>query len=178
MEYLRFHLGDNDEQLHQFVGCYQAVFATPPWNETWVADAVEADLRHELSLTGATCWLALDGDRIVGFCYGYPLAVDWLDEHLKLDGCAAALAGQTQIAYQDDMGVVLEYRGQHIASELFRRRNADFLAQGLTVGVVRTMTKPPSVTYEWYTALGYEVIAEYGDERGRVIMARSITDFT
>jgi GNAT superfamily N-acetyltransferase len=146
--------------------------------EFWPATAVRSDLVHELSVPGASCWVALDAGRLVGFCHGYPVAVSALDDHLAIRGGSAAAVRRFgpigQVAYQDDMGVIREYRGRGIASELYRLRLADFRALGLKASVVRTMTRPPTVTYQWYTAIGYEVIAEYGDEGGRVILARPI----
>ena len=48
------------------------------------------------------------------------------------------------------------------------------------MGVVRTRMLPePSVTYNWYTRIGYKVVGRYPDVDGRVdgrvILARDLT---
>jgi GNAT superfamily N-acetyltransferase len=146
--------------------------------EFWPRDQVLKDLRRELSIQGASCWVAFDQGRMVGFTHGYPVALTALDQHLGLAGVADAVVGAFgpigRVAYQDELGVVKDYRGQGIAHELVRRRLADFRAQGLKVGVVRTMSHPPSVTYLWNLKQGYLEVGSYGDDGGRVVMARSL----
>jgi ribosomal protein S18 acetylase RimI-like enzyme len=217
MLYKRFTLEDADSRMPELVSCYQAVFATSPWNEWricrlcnqqwgreeqsalaaldfahcgqpvedyWPAAQVEADLRRELALPGAACYLAID-DRgsakdgpIVGFCHGYALDVAGLDQHLGLAGVSqavwAAFPGIDQVGYQDELGILQEYRGQGIARRLYELRSLSFASASLTTVLVRTMTNPPTVTYQWYTRLGYQVVAEYGDAGGRVILAFSL----
>jgi hypothetical protein len=89
----------------------------------------------------------------------------------------ATFGEQKAVAYQDELGVNKAYRGQKLAKVLFLRRLEDFHQAGLTVGVIRTKTIPPSVTYLWYTQkLSYRLVAEYNDADGRVVLARSLVD--
>ncbi len=140
----------------------------------WPSDVVEHDIRKELILPNATCWLALAEGKVIGFCWGYSLTLAELEVKLGAT-CAAAFHasfnGTPRVAYQDEIGVIAPFRGRHIASKLFQLRLQDFLAQGLTVGTVRTKTLPPSVTYLWFNRLGYQTIANYNDADGRVVMA-------
>ena len=151
-----------------------------PIQAYWPADEVERDLVRELTIPGVSCWLAFDESRIIGFTHGYPVDVCEIDRHLGLDGVGSsiieAFGSISSIAYQDEMGVIAEYRGLKIAAELFRLRNVDFKALGLSTGVVRTMTNPPTVTYRWYNAIGYQTVGRYDDNGGRVVLARLISD--
>lgn len=145
----------------------------------WPTAQVVADLERELSLPGVSCWVAHQDYYVIGFCHGYPLDIGALDAELGLSGTTVAVQeqfpGLQQVAYQDEIGVRPAFRGRHIASNLFQLRHSDFRAEGLRVGVVRTMTNPPTVTYQWYTATGYKVVGQYGDDLQRVILARSLS---
>ncbi len=145
--------------------------------EYWPTHQVTEDLEHEIG-PDASAWLAFSGDNVIGFCWGYPIEAAELEKKLKVDFADDLLRrfGATRVAYQDELGIVSAFRGQKLAKELFIRRHRDFLAQGLTVGVVRTRRLPePSVTYLWFTEkLGYVVVAEYDD--GRVVLANDIRD--
>lgn len=151
-----------------------------PVVDYWPADQIQAELLADIE-RGASCWLALDGDQVIGFCWGYPLDLKQLEEKLKLDDAIVSLRGTfpdiQRVAYQDELGILKPYRGRKIAKQLVIFRLRAFLDQGLTVGVMKTKTKPPTVIYLWYTQkLGYQVIGEYHDSDGRVILARSLLD--
>ncbi|MEK7640240.1 MAG: GNAT family N-acetyltransferase [Patescibacteria group bacterium] len=141
-----------------------------PLTDFWPSDVVERDIRKELSMPNATCWLALDGGNVIGFSWGYALTGIELDAKL---GITCGLT-EDRIAYQDEIGVAMPYRSKHIASELFKLRLGDFIAAKLFTGVVRTKTNPPSVTNLWFNRLGYKVIVHYNDTDGRVIMVRNL----
>ena len=64
------------------------------------------------------------------------------------------LPAGTEVAYQDELGVLLPYRSHGIARQLVTMRQLSFDAQRLTLNIVRTRKSPPSVTYLWYTAMG------------------------
>lgn len=146
-----------------------------PVEEFWSTNTVRADLAAEFAMAGASSWLALSEGDVVGFCYGYPLTPAALEAKLELTNVEAGLAHrfgeQTLVAYQDDLGVRNSHRRRGIARAMFGYRQADFVASGLMVCVVRTM--PGSVTYIWYMKLGYKLVAEYPD--GRVVLASTLT---
>lgn len=149
-----------------------------PLTERWSAWQVVSDLNHEL-ITNSSCWIALNRETVIGFCWGYPITPEKLELKLKLPGVAETIKTQfetAKIAYQDELGVLPEYRGLGLAKALFLKRHQDFRQQGLEVGVVRTKRKPPSVTYEWFTTkLSYATIASYEPVDGRVVLARNIS---
>lgn len=143
----------------------------------WTKDRVATDLLHEIT-PEASCWIALRGEQVIGFCWGYPITIEDLELKLgiRLEGLPPQCSRSTRIAYQDELGVVGEYRGAKLAKQLFVRRLEDFCAQGLEYGVVRTRRAPePSVTYLWFTEkLGYKVIGEYPVTDGRVVLGRTL----
>lgn len=145
-----------------------------PLKDFWPEYKVEFDIRHEVS-NEASCWLALDENKVVGFCWGYPIGLKEISQKLELSVLPGVVnqqfSGVTKVAYQDEIGVLSEYRRQGIGKTLFEARLSDFKNHELRVGLVRTKTKPPTVTYIWYHLLSYRVIAEYGDLEGRVVMA-------
>jgi ribosomal protein S18 acetylase RimI-like enzyme len=157
------------EITDKLIKCYQDVFAGSPWFESWPYEQVRADLYHEIN-PDASGWIASDEDQVVGFCWGYPITMHELEKKIKIS-CGIDL-GQT-VAYQDEVGVLPEYRGQKIAKAMVLYRLRDFMSRGLTYGVVRTKESPvPSQTFHWYIRLGYNILARYPN--GRVVMGRSL----
>ncbi len=158
-----------------------------PLVDFWPSEKVESDLRHEVT-KDASCWIALGGEKVVGFCWGYPTSVQALEEKLgiPLSSSLKELFSHTGelIAYQDDMGILPSYRGKvvdgtqiKISHEFVAKRNDDFLSRGLSIGIARVQKSPqPSKTFEWYTTskVGFQVIAEYPNPDGRVILARKL----
>ncbi|HLD21297.1 MAG TPA: GNAT family N-acetyltransferase [Patescibacteria group bacterium] len=155
----------------KLVETYQAVFAGSPWFEQWSREQVLEDLQHEITPV-SSCWLAMKKEQVIGFCWGHPITIAELEKKL---GIGTGLPGDERVAYQAELGVLENFRGQGIARELFQRRRIDFLRQELVRGVVRTKEgPPPSVTYTWYLHDGYRVVARYPDGTGRVIMTRRL----
>lgn len=147
----------------------------------WPVKTVRENIRNDIP-ANASCWLALVDQRIIGFCWGNPITPEDFENKVGSRGQGIALRLREQfgniayIAYQNEIGVLKEWRGRKIAKELFIRRLRDFHRAGLAVGVVRTKTNPPTITYIWYKKLGYAVIAELHDQDGRVVLARSLVD--
>lgn len=139
----------------------------------WSKDHVAHDILTEVS-RDASCWLAMDNDHVVGFCWGYGTTPHHLERKVCLPGLETIIndcyTHPNAVAYQDEVGVLLAYRKHGIGKEMVRRRMHDFRTMGLDIGILRTKTLPPTVTYLWYSNKGYEVIARYDDEDGRVIM--------
>lgn len=145
----------------------------------WPAEIVSSDILREVT-PEASCWLAINSEGVIGFCWGYPVILSELEKKLELFGMTHAIEkifGKTSIvAYQDELGLKQHYRGLGIAKEMFKKRLEDFRQQKLTVGVVRTKTNPPTVTYQWFRRMRYKVVARYDDDDGRVILARTLSD--
>jgi GNAT superfamily N-acetyltransferase len=148
-----------------------------PLVDYWSREQVTADLYHEIS-PDASCWIAMAGTKVIGFCWGYAAQTPELERKMKISFREQLpLVSHKPLAYQDEVGVLKEYRGKKIAKALVGYRLQDFLEQGLEIGVVRTRQTPePSMTFLWYTEkLGYKILASYPDDDGRVILGRSLT---
>jgi len=147
--------------------------------EFWTKDQVLSDLQHEIT-SETSCWLALHQEKVVGFCYGYPITVTNLEKKLGIEigeKIKKQFGNNTTVAYQDDVGVLTPYRNKKIAKSMVALRLKDFINQGLKIGIVRTREKPePSVTFLWYQKIGYEILARYPGDDGRVILGRNLED--
>ena len=146
-----------------------------PLIDFWPKEIVLSDLQHEIT-THSSCWIALADERVIGFCWGYPIATSDLEEKLGLPIITEIekhYGEQAVVAYQDEVGVISSYRGRKIAKAMVLYRLNDFLDKKLTIGIVRTRQSPePSETYLWYKQLGYQTLAKYSD--GRVILGRKL----
>ncbi len=144
----------------------------------WSRQQVACDLQHEIK-PEASCWLAMACNKVIGFCWGYPITIATLEAKLGVTfGAEIEYKGTTLVAYQDEVGVLSAYRGNKVAKIMVSHRLDDFLVQGLQYGIVRTMQYPePSETFLWYTKkLGYRILANYPSSDGRVILVRELDD--
>ena len=145
--------------------------------EFWTKDQVLRDLQEELK-PNASCWLAIHKGKVVGFCFGYPATISSLEKKLGIEireETDKQFGPYELVAYQDDVGVLAEYRGKKIAKTMVAYRLGDFINRNLHLGIVRTRATPePSVTFMWYKKLGYTTLAEYPNGDGRVILARQL----
>lgn len=182
--YEQFTLSGDGITLDKLVACYRRVFAGPPWNEDWTAEQVEADLLRELARPGANCYISVgysqrDRQDVLAFCWGYPISIGEVDDLLGLAGVGdalVALAPNPRIVYLDELGVDGPSRGTGTASDLFLMWLDGYVAQGYNIVALRTMSSPPTLVYEWFQREGYGVIASYNDTRGRVILARNMSE--
>lgn len=149
-----------------------------PIEDFWKKEDVQATIHSVLNLD-SSFFVAIQDEKIVGFCWGYVIDGEKLDDYLKI-GVVAQIEekyGNVKIAYQSEIGVLSQFRGKKIARRMFRARHIDFLSLGADVGVVRTRKLPePSITYLWFKKLGYETIASYPVTDGRVILAKNLNE--
>ncbi len=146
-----------------------------PLVDFWGRKTVLSDIKNEIKSGTSSCWLALDQMKVIGFCWGYPSTTSDISKKMgiPIDFSPLQLSDSFNqpLALQDEVGVLAPYRGKKIAKELVRLRNQDFLEMGLSCGIVRTREAPePSITYLWYSRIGYHVLARYPDDDGRVVM--------
>ncbi len=149
----------------------------------WSHAQVLRDLCHDIT-PDASCWIAvMTGGhrvRVVGFTWGMPLPRRW--ERLPM-GAQVALrerfgenvSHNAAIVYQAELGVLTSKRRQGLARRLLTARNRDFLERGCTYGIIRALRGPqPSVTYLWYTKIGYEVVYQFPGS-GYVLLAQALS---
>lgn len=143
----------------------------------WPRDEVRRDIEKQIT-SNSSAFLAMDGDKVVGFTWGYPMKIGELIKELELSELLVDLDEETNIFYQDEVGVLKEYRGYKIAKKLFHMSLCDSLEKNpaIRLNFLRTRRDPePSVVYLWYTQkLGYKVAAEYPD--GRVVLYQDISE--
>jgi hypothetical protein len=149
-----------------------------PLVDFWAREQVIDDLNHEIT-PESSCWLAIVDNKVIGFCWGYPIIKSQLETKLGITFNNKLECKDNELmAYQDELGVVFNYRKQKRAKAMFVNRLNDFIVRGLKIGIVRTRQRPsPSDTFLWYTKkLGYKIIASYPKNDGRVILGRNLND--
>lgn len=140
----------------------------------WPKEQVAADLRQEIT-EDASCWLALDNEKVVGFCWAYSIKLGDLEDKLSLKIPKLRAASPKQdVLYIDEIGVMREYRGKKLAKTLVSTCEQELLPRGLSFNLARVKMRPdPSISYLWFTQkLSYDVVASYPTRDGRVIVGR------
>ena len=105
----------------------------------WSREQVMADIEHEIT-DEASCWLAVYQGQVIGFCWGYQILFEALQE--KLRKRLPSQLENSRIAYQDELGVTITYRQKKIAKALVSRQLTDFLDKNIEFVVVRTRQYP------------------------------------
>lgn len=127
----------------------------------WPEEKVASDFCLEMSKPGSRCLVARDGDDLVGFAWGYQLAVnDELDGKLEAPGLASLLPSGT-FFYCDETGVIKSYRNQGVGTKLARS-----LFSGQERVLLRTLAD--STMFRIVKRLGGGVVSRI--TRNRVIM--------
>jgi GNAT superfamily N-acetyltransferase len=85
--------------------------------EYWPASKVTSDFYHEMMKPKSLCLVAKDGEKIVGFIWGYRIAVDeHIDDYLESPGLSRLISGE--FFYLDDAAVIPEYQFRGIGKRL------------------------------------------------------------
>ncbi len=104
---------------------YAAVFAGPPWNETWSLDEAVEEIQKDLTTKGFIGVQAQQGKSIVGFTWGFPLPN--LDQPGKQFSYVRQLLAEKGIDpncvfYGTETGVLPESQKQGIGRRLLTNR--------------------------------------------------------
>jgi GNAT superfamily N-acetyltransferase len=121
---VRFELLDaaaTTEAREEILVVYRDVFMLPPYNETEQdVVAYESRLLREFAEPGFRSVVARDGERMIGFAYGYMNVPGqrWRDRVSELLGPNASERWLSDSFGVVELGVVLEGRGQGIGGRL------------------------------------------------------------
>lgn len=158
-----------DEELLLSIArdCYIPAFEGPPWFEVgvWTATQVVADIKNQLGKKGAIGFVAVESGKVVGCIWGYTMEQAELSAELGISVPCGEM-------YLDEICVDPEYHGRGIGSKLYKAWVAKV---GNKVVLARTMTNPPTVVYPWFLKMGYKVVAEYNDEKGKVVLMKDLS---
>lgn len=148
----------------------------------WPVSEVEENLLLEIK-ENASAYLAFNNNEVIGFCWGYEIAIKDLEKDLEIDfsqQLTEHFGSQLNVIYQSEMGIEKIFRGKKIASELFQKRHEDFLKFSADVTTIRARKFPePSITYLWFTQkYNYIPVAEYPGSDGRVILAQKLDEIS
>jgi ribosomal protein S18 acetylase RimI-like enzyme len=111
----------------------------------WPASKVTADFYREMMKPEALCLTAKEGDRVVGFIWGYRIVADeHVDDYLEASGLSRLVSGE--FFYLDDAAVIPEYQRKGIGKELVARM---LRAQPQKNILGRTLDQFPDVPYSY-----------------------------
>jgi GNAT superfamily N-acetyltransferase len=134
--------------------------------EYWPMSRIASDFYREMKKPGALCFIARDGEVVVGFIWGYRIVVDKdIDDYLESPGLHHLIAGD--FFYIDDVAIVPEYQGRGIGKKLVTHV---LRAQPEKKVLARTLDR--STMFHILANLHGEAVLAI--TRGRVIMAISL----
>lgn len=149
-----------------------------PMEDVWPPEVVRGDIEKELA-HDASCWLAMSGDTVVGFSWGYRIDSASLAGKLRVPELPLVLASacgvRSEVIYHDDVGVLPGWRGRRVAQTLVDRMVRDLLTPRAAIVVARTLANPPSNLYGWYQRRSVGTVAQYRDGSNRVVLAGPAT---
>lgn len=154
----------------------------------WPITQIIANTAKSLRRPDATMVVGYVGDRVVGASLAFSLTPEEIEEYVKplpgfADDLRRAYPGAERAVYMSELYVHRDFRRQGIGRDMMLTRMRHILERTTApVCVFRTARgreQNPTVTYRWYTQrFGFRVISEYGDESDRVVLARSLDNFT
>jgi len=138
---------ESDSQ--QIIEIYQAVFAEPPWNETWTSEQVLEDLDFARLQVAPIVLVAEQESRLVGMIWGYKIP---LEKFPFLKGRISPNA-----SYMDEIAVASPMRGKGIAKNLGREFERISREQRTPEIVLRTDERNVA-SMALFRSLGYNLL--------------------
>ena len=148
---------NNKEILKKCAELYCQIWKEPPWSEDfWTVKRVIKDIREEMERKNAVGFLALYGDEVVGFIWGYEVSKEDLRQISGVDALDVLFKKRARVFYIDELGVASLFRRRGIGEQLSRTlitvvRNSCKI-QCFTF---RTDIKVPAVARNLYSKLGF-----------------------
>lgn len=205
MEIHNFHPQKNANWLASLIECYQKIFADEPWNEWlrctscnkvfgkndrlapsdqctcggkltffWETETVKQEILNEIS-DEAVCKIIIEGNKVAGFCWGYPIDTITLEKKIHLPGLAKILDssfGLRLLGYIDEVGVTAHLRQKGLGQYLWNEVSRELEKQGCLIIIARS--QPNVKMFPWWLRNGFQIVQKYGGEDERVIIARPI----
>lgn len=141
----------------------------------WPINQISSDILGSLKLPFAHCAVAVIGTDVVGLLLGYAISSCELSSHLGLYGeNYFSTLDVGLVAYSDDIVVRPEWRGKGVGRMLHDSWADWIYKSGLKHVIVRTLSDPPTVIYNWYQRIGYYIVAKYPEPDKRVILHLSM----
>jgi ribosomal protein S18 acetylase RimI-like enzyme len=125
----------SSKDLKQVAEIYAEVYSEGPYHEKWDSKMVAKKTKE--SLNDLIIYVAEIQKKIVGFIIFYDFMWD-----------------RGKRAYIEDMGVLKEYRGQGIASKLFKKAEEVLRKKGVSKIILDVSTK--SKALKLYERIGYK----------------------
>ena len=100
------------KQLGSLTSCYCDIFNGEPFYESWTEENASSVINDYVK-SDTTIWTPAVENKVVGFL----IATDIIPEEQKI----YITEDQDKMRYIEEIGVLKEYRGQNIASELVRK---------------------------------------------------------
>ena len=132
----------------------------------WPSSVVEEKIRNDIALKGSVFVIALFAGKVIGFSWGFTMDKSIAEEHL--DNFPSQLSYLAQknggyFWYQNELGVLEEFRRRGVAKMLFKERMRISLKETRCENFI-IRTYPQAKTFKWYRRIGYKIIHRY--ERG------------
>lgn len=202
-----FHPVEDARFLNSLITCYQEVFSDEPWNEWvkcpkcnqvwgkksginpsdpcscggslvnfWDKETVQNDICAEIT-EQSTARIVTIGQKVTGFCWGYPITSVELEKKLGLPGLAQTITtqfGPGLLGYIDEVGVDPNLRLRGLGKDLWNQIVDILKSRGCQVIIARS--RPDVKIFNWWLRTGYQIIQKYGKPDIRVVIARKIDD--
>lgn len=127
-----------ETDLDACVSLFLSVFTVPPWNDGWSSsDHAKTYLLEFVRNPGFQAWVAEDGGRIIGLCFGH-LRTWWMGREL----------------YIDEMCVDLPLHRTGVGSAFLQHVKAEVRAQGARAITLLTDRGTPAEAF--YVKNGFE----------------------
>ncbi len=154
--YHKMSLGEiTRPMLEDCARLYCEIWKEPPWNEDfWKEDEALRDIEEQSSQSGFEMVLAVEGNHVIGFSWGYLVSREDLRKISSSSGLDYLFEKSNDIFYIDELAVAKMARGRKIGQGLSREIIESFRLIG-GIAVLRT-DESALPARNLYKSLGFE----------------------
>jgi len=110
-----------EEVLRKCAELYCQIWKEPPWNEDfWRVERVIKNIKKQMKQPNAVGFLALHGDRVVGFTWGYEVSKEDLRKISGVEALDVLFEKRGRVFYIAELGVASLFRKRGIGEQLSR----------------------------------------------------------